>query len=140
MPMRERMRRLRPGPLVVVACTLAVASAVGGVPSGAHGMPAGAAVAPASGGQVNGSIELVPNAIPGQYIVRLQDGDPSLAWLRAGIYAEAFDGEVGHVYDAAIQGFSVAMSEDDARRLAAAPGVAEVSEDGIVHATSTTQT
>src|SRR5262245_11636874 len=111
MPMREGMRRLRPAHLAaVVACALALgSSALVGAPAAAGAaVPAGAAGAgPTSFDTSTGAVEQVPDAIPGRYIVRLQDGDPTLVWLRAAIYAHAFNGDVDQLYSAALQGFSV---------------------------------
>jgi subtilisin family serine protease len=72
-----------------------------------------------------------PNVVPNSYIVALKDD----AQASRGIEAQArslanrFGGEVGFVYDAAINGFSVTMSEAAAKRLAAHPAVEYVEQD-----------
>jgi subtilisin family serine protease len=74
-----------------------------------------------------------PDAIPGSYIVVLKE-----AALARGVPAHAADlarqhgGKVGFVYDAALNGFSVTMSESAARRLAAHPMVSYVEQDATV--------
>lgn len=72
-----------------------------------------------------------PDAVPGSYLVVLTDS----AVASRGVEAQAaalvnrYGGDIGFVYDAAINGFSVTMSEADARRLAAHPAVEYVEQD-----------
>ncbi|WP_405852063.1 S8 family peptidase [Streptomyces sp. NBC_00090] len=73
-----------------------------------------------------------PGAIAGAYIVTLADGTrpadvPGLARTLSGRHG----GSLGHVYTAALNGFSVRLPEAAARRLAAEPGVVRVEADGI---------
>ncbi|RZQ63647.1 PKD domain-containing protein [Amycolatopsis suaedae] len=70
-----------------------------------------------------------PDSVPGLYIVGL-NGQPSLAAsARSAVGAEAtaladrYSGEVRDVYSAALRGFSVHLSEQEARYLAADPAV-----------------
>src|SRR4051812_21300077 len=71
-------------------------------------------------------------AIPGRYIVALKD-TPSLhaEGLPAGArtLAAKYGGTVGHVYQTALRGFSTAMSEAEAKRLATDPDVSYVEQD-----------
>ncbi|MFD9941232.1 S8 family serine peptidase [Nonomuraea sp. NPDC059023] len=70
-------------------------------------------------------------AIPDRYIVILK----STADLRGGVppvarrLAERYGGRVERTYTTAVTGFSAAMSERDARRLAADPAVAHIEQD-----------
>ncbi|MDQ3786226.1 MAG: PKD domain-containing protein [Actinomycetota bacterium] len=82
-------------------------------------------------------------AVEGSYIVALE-GTPSAAVsTRAGVRAQAGDlaerygGKVGHVYSAALRGFSVRMSEERAKRLAADPAVRYVEQNAVAHAVET---
>ncbi|WP_407564136.1 PKD domain-containing protein [Streptomyces sp. 184] len=70
-----------------------------------------------------------PDAIPGHYIVGLH-GATSLApaasstvSTQAESLTDRYGGEVGHVYSAALRGFSAEMGETQAKRLAADPAV-----------------
>lgn len=75
-------------------------------------------------------------AVPGQYIVVLEDGVddvPAVAENLARVHAGVLD----HVYTAAIKGFSVQMTEGMARGLSNHPQVAWVEEDGEVSADTT---
>lgn len=77
-----------------------------------------------------------PGAIAGSYIVTLKD----TATLRSrgvpgttGDLAKRYGGTIGHVYTAALNGFSVKLGEAAAKRLAADPAVARVEADGRAH-------
>ncbi|HEX5541674.1 MAG TPA: S8 family peptidase [Micromonospora sp.] len=106
---------------------------------------------PAAAAPAEGEIRLAnaPNAVAGNYIVVLKDdavgGKVGTARAAAAIPSKAkelagqFGGSVGHVYDAALNGFSVRMSEAAAKRLAAHPHVAYVEQDQVV-ALAATQT
>ncbi|MFF0728404.1 S8 family serine peptidase [Streptomyces sp. NPDC004134] len=81
-----------------------------------------------------------PEALAGRYVVAL-DGQPALgAAASATVRAEAqaltgeHGGTVGRVYSAALRGFALRASQAEAARIAAAPGVASVSEDALAHA------
>ncbi|HEX5587476.1 MAG TPA: S8 family serine peptidase, partial [Acidimicrobiia bacterium] len=102
--------------------------------------PANAQSAHTALSEAGGRVEPAEDPIPGQYIVRLQDGAPEAVGLRSFFLSASHGGELRHVYTDALQGFAVSMSADDARALAAEPGVAEVVEDGEVHATTTQPT
>lgn len=101
----------------------------------------GAGAAQATEGQIlSGGAR---GAVDGSYIVVL-DGVPSTAAsAQAAVSAQATDlageygGEVSHVYSAALRGFSVRMSERQAKRLAADPAVRYVEQNGIARATET---
>jgi subtilisin family serine protease len=89
----------------------------------------GAAPAQAADGTILGAGQ--PNAIPNSYIVVLNDS----AVLSRSVSAQAealtnrFGGEVAATWDAALNGFSVQLSERAARQLAAHPAVAYVEQD-----------
>ncbi len=113
---------------LVVAIALGLAGASIGV-----AWPAGAA-APAPQG--NGSIGRVPDPITGQYVVTLNSGDGAAVPAIADGLAQRHGGQVLDVYEQALHGFAVRMSEADATALAGDPAVASVTEDGLVHATT----
>lgn len=73
------------------------------------------------------------------YVVTLRDSAMTRASAEsaANTLAARHDGTVGHVYSAALRGFSVRMTAADARALAAEPGVAAVERDTIVTADDT---
>ncbi|MFJ8431106.1 S8 family peptidase [Kitasatospora sp. NPDC094019] len=105
----------------------AVLGAVVALSIGAGGaLPASAAV-PEGIVQGEGS----PGAVPGTYVVVLK---PTAARGRsvadgAGALARAYGGTVRRSYDAALSGFSAALTAKQARRLAADPAVAVVSQN-----------
>jgi serine protease len=97
----------------------------------------------------HGRIERAEKPIPGQYIVVLADGVtrgdfgtdallPSVGDV-AGHMGRAYGGNVHQVYDKAIKGFAVAMTEEQAQALARDPRVAYVEEDAVI-TLDTTQT
>jgi Subtilase family/Peptidase inhibitor I9 len=75
-------------------------------------------------------------AVAGQYIVKVKD---SAALRSQGIAARArtlasgYHGKVGQVWDKALLGFAVSMSEAQARKLAADPDVAYVQQQQTYH-------
>jgi hypothetical protein len=76
-----------------------------------------------------------PAAIAGKYIIVLKD---NASIRKEGVAAHArrlsdkYRGKLGHVYQHALHGFSVEMSETDARRLATDPDVAYIEQDQAV--------
>jgi subtilisin family serine protease len=74
------------------------------------------------------------DAIAGQYIVVLKDGamDRSRVDSISSRLAARHSGRIGHVYSAALRGFSISLSETAAKRLAADPDVAYVEQDSLV--------
>ena len=77
--------------------------------------------------------------IPDRYIVRLEPGDPAWVGIRAAVLSSNHNGDVDAVFEHALQGFVARMSEADANALAAEPGVADVVQDGTVHASASPQ-
>src|SRR6185503_13874028 len=78
-----------------------------------------------------GGVKKAEKAIPNQYIVVLEDfvtDVPGAATMLATVHR----GLVGHVYDKALKGFSVRLSEAQAEELALDPYVASVEEDGVM--------
>ncbi|MCA1614570.1 MAG: S8 family peptidase [Acidobacteria bacterium] len=105
-------------------------------------------VAPASKGQgqgQKGGIKRKARAVPGQYIVTLQEwaaqprGENSFAANVAADIASQHRGEVLAVYRHALLGFAIRLPEQAAEALTHDPRVESVEEDGVVTA-STTQT
>lgn len=82
-------------------------------------------------------IERHPDAVPGQYLVRLRDQLGGLVPDSATRLAQQFGGDVFDVYTDAVQGFAIRMSDDAARALAEVPIVEAVEEDAVVNATAT---
>ncbi|MCT2587802.1 S8 family peptidase [Actinophytocola gossypii] len=79
-----------------------------------------------------GSIRLANSdaAVADSYIVVLKDDIRSAAVsARADSLAAEYGAKVGHTYTAALQGFSVSASEDEAKRLAADESVAYVQQN-----------
>ncbi|MFB6670190.1 S8 family peptidase [Streptomyces parvus] len=101
---------------------------------------AGATAAPVPPGGGEGRIVGAdrPDAVEGSYIVTLKDSVarteiPSVARSLSQRHA----GQVRSTYTTALRGFSVKMSEEKAKRLAADPSVARVEADGAAYATGT---
>jgi subtilisin family serine protease len=100
-------------------------------------------VAPASQGQgQKGGIKRKARAVPGQYIVTLQDWvarrggeDPFVNAVAADI-ASQHRGEVLAVYKHALMGFAVRLPEQAAEALTHDPRVESVEEDGVVTASA----
>src|SRR6185369_5482397 len=88
--------------------------------------PAGAAVAGPAAPAIPGAG--TASAIPDRYIVGLKDSAEGVAG-RARELAASHKGKVGSVWESGPRGFSVTMSEADAKRLAADPHVAYVQQE-----------
>ncbi|GLZ30495.1 serine protease [Lentzea sp. NBRC 105346] len=73
------------------------------------------------------------NAIKDNYIVVLKDVSAS----STDSLSAKYDAKITHRYSAALRGFSATMSEQQAKRLAADPSVASVSQDGEVKISDT---
>jgi subtilisin family serine protease len=77
-----------------------------------------------------GEIRVSPGEnIAGSFIVKLKD---NVVTASAQTLGSRFGGQIGHVYDTVFQGFSVKMSDAQARRLAADPSVEYVERDQVV--------
>ncbi|WP_329790079.1 S8 family peptidase [Lentzea sp. DG1S-22] len=77
-----------------------------------------------------GEIRVSPGEnIAGSFIVKLKDDAVTASAQTLG---SRFGGQVGHVYDAVFRGFSIRMSDVQARRLAADPSVEYVERDQVV--------
>jgi subtilisin family serine protease len=76
------------------------------------------------------------NAVPGSYIVTLRGAATDTVGT-ANRLARAHGGEVTHVYRAAIDGFAVRLSDQQADALRTDPAVKGVFQDGVVHAAAT---
>jgi subtilisin family serine protease len=88
----------------------------------------------------NGKLRKQANRIESNYIVVLDDavvgetGRHSIASYIASDMATAYHGKLKHIYQNALNGFSVEMSEADAERLSEDFRVKFVEEDGVVTA------
>ncbi|MFJ6138663.1 S8 family peptidase [Kitasatospora sp. NPDC092286] len=80
-----------------------------------------------------------PNAVPGSYLVVLKEQAGAGGSLRsaAQALARSYGGTVRRTYDAALHGFAADLSARQARRLAADPSVALVSQNRRVRADDT---
>ena len=103
--------------------TLAVSLLVVATATAATATPAAAAPAPAPTGQIK--LAGTATAIPGSYIVVLKD---SAAESRANL-AAGYGGSVRQSFAPALDGFEASLSEAQAKRLAADPGVAYVEQN-----------
>ena len=114
---------------VLTVAVMALGLTVGAGPAGAA---ARTQVTP-GGGQTD-PIERPAEPVPGQYIVMLRGPEPDAeVHEQADSLAGEYDGTVLDTYDAALNGFSVRMSEADAIALSTDPAVASVAQDGLVH-------
>ncbi|WP_338090782.1 S8 family serine peptidase [Planosporangium thailandense] len=120
------MRTSWAGSAALTVAVLAAALAGSGV----------AAAAPADGTVRHAN---AADAVRNSYIVVLKAGDatPGTVVAAAGRLAHAYGGSVRHTYTSSVKGFSVRMSEQAAKRLAADPAVSYVEQDRKVRITGT---
>ncbi|MDQ3403272.1 MAG: S8 family serine peptidase, partial [Actinomycetota bacterium] len=121
-------RRTR-GALAVIAPTIAAATLVA-ITASAEAAPTAVEGVVLAAGQ---------NAIPGQYIVHLSDSavQQSAVDSTARSLAATHGGTIRHTYQHSVRGFSVSMSEDRAKRLAADSRVVSVRQVQRVQALDT---
>ena len=106
---------------------------------------AGAALAaaftagPAAAAPATGTVHAAANPIAGSYVVVLKDGKATPGAVRstARDLAGKHAGSVTYTYTAATRGFAAKMTEAQAKRLAADPRVASVTQDGVVSLAAT---
>ncbi|ONF74369.1 S8 family serine peptidase [Amycolatopsis keratiniphila] len=67
-----------------------------------------------------------PDAVPGRYIVVLKGSAAASSTASATAMTQRYGGQLRHVYDAVVGGYSAAMSAQQATRLAADPAVQSV--------------
>src|SRR6266545_3899861 len=83
-----------------------------------------------------------PGALNGQYLVMLKDNatlrSHGVASVARGLTGR-HNGTLGYTYQRALHGFSVRMSEQQAKELAADPAVSFVEQDHVVHIFDTQQ-
>ena len=103
----------------------------------AAGLTVAGAPSPAAGQEAEGEIRQAADPVPGQYLVKLTGVRAADVPAVADDLADENNGEVIEVYQHALRGFAVEMSEAKARELAADPNVAYVEEDAYVHSTGT---
>ena len=77
------------------------------------------------------------DAVPNQYIVTLHDGVGAPAAVVADDLTEEHGGTLIQVYDHALQGFAVTMTDAEVLELAHDPAVASIQQDSIVETAST---
>ncbi|MFD3729303.1 S8 family peptidase [Streptomyces sp. NPDC058671] len=91
------------------------------------------AVVPGMAAATEGSIlgAGAPNTIKDSYLVVLKDGTTTAQGVeqRKAALTKRYGGKVGHTYTSALKGFSVRMTEKQAKRLAADPAVTYVEQD-----------
>ncbi|MFI8103998.1 S8 family serine peptidase [Streptomyces sp. NPDC086023] len=124
---RNQTRRRRLTVLAVAAATL-----LGGVTA------ASAEAAPPPEGTVANAG--APGTIPGQYIVILNQAKAKSQSPAGRSVVERYSGKIRRTYEAALNGYAAEMTEQQARRLAADPAVAEVVQDAAVKADTTQPT
>lgn len=84
-----------------------------------------------------------PGALPDRYIVTLDGGTSASLAARSQVrttaerLTDSYGGTVRQVYSAALRGFSVRATEEQAEKLAAAPGVKYVEADGTMRVSGT---
>jgi subtilisin family serine protease len=100
------------------------------------GVGSGPAIAASDTTPTAPSIARPADPVPGSYIVTLRGAGTDPASTAARL-ARTHGGQVTHVYHAAIDGFAVRLSEQQADALRSDPTVKGVYQDGIVHATTT---
>ncbi|TJZ43482.1 S8 family peptidase [Streptomyces piniterrae] len=117
-----------------ITAALAAAATLGTL-AGLVPLAASAHAAPAEGTVVGAG---AANAVHGSYIVTLKRGSGLKAASADGrSVISAYGGTVRRTYTAALNGYSAALSADQARRLAADPAVDRVFQDRTVHALGT---
>ncbi|HEX6754605.1 MAG TPA: S8 family serine peptidase, partial [Mycobacteriales bacterium] len=142
-----------PGPATAAAGTPTASpgtpTASPGTPTASPGTPTaspagGTSVPPGVSGPATpaeGTAARKGERIPGRYVVVLRPSAelrlPSQVQTAARELAGRHRGRLGHVYSAALRGFSIGLSDAGARALAKDPRVAYVEPDTLVHATST---
>ncbi|MFF5443981.1 S8 family serine peptidase [Streptomyces sp. NPDC012888] len=78
------------------------------------------------------------DAVPGSYLVVLRESSGARAAAERGAALSArYGGKLGRTFDAALHGFSVQLSERQARRLAADPDVATVAQNRVMRLDAT---
>ncbi|HEU5162126.1 MAG TPA: S8 family serine peptidase [Thermoanaerobaculia bacterium] len=85
----------------------------------------------------NGDLRKSSRAIPGQYIVVLEEGATRDLPAVANEMAAAHGGRLGFLYNRALTGFSIELPQGRAIALAHDPRVAWVEEDGVVELSAT---
>ncbi|AKL70719.1 secreted serine protease [Streptomyces sp. Mg1] len=120
------MRHIRPHlPGIAATAALAVALATGSA------LPASAAE---SNAQAQGTIENAGAAgtVPGSYIITLEDSAARSTTVAGKAVAERYGAKIDRTYSAALNGYSVELSEAQARKLAADPAVKSVVQNSVV--------
>jgi subtilisin family serine protease len=87
-------------------------------------------------GPKDGKLIKAKNKVKDHYIVVLEDRVADVIGA-ANALNRAYGGRVGHLYQKALKGFSVELSEQQAQLLAASPLVKYVEEDSVVQADTT---
>lgn len=117
--------------LATVGATAVVCLALGAVGA----LPATAAPAPAPTGVVENLG--APGSIPGSYIVTLDSGAPAASSKAGKALAAEYGAKIQRTYGAALNGYNVQLSEEQAKRFAADPAVASVVQNRTFKVTGT---
>lgn len=82
-------------------------------------------------------VKRTKDPIAGEYVVTVRPDAPGNPRALSRLIAKEFGGEVFYVYENALQGFAVRMSDADAQRLARSPFVEVVAENGVAQLEAT---
>ncbi|MFF3400601.1 S8 family serine peptidase [Streptomyces sp. NPDC002659] len=126
--MRNSRRRLATGGVIAAAAlSLGVASALTAT--------AANAAEPAPVGVIQNAG--APGVIAGSYIVTLDESAPDAGSKAGKALAAEYGAKIRKTYDAALNGYSVQLSEAQAKKFAADPAVASVVQNRVFKATGT---
>ncbi|MGW4646820.1 S8 family peptidase [Kitasatospora sp. NPDC004289] len=123
------IRHPRRGMLAATAATVAALALGLGV-----ALPAQAEAPGPEGAVLNAD---APDALPGSYLVVLNEGFASAGSAQGRALVERYGARVTSTYTAALNGFAVRLDEAGAKRLAADPAVAAVSRNRTFHVDAT---
>ncbi|WP_263166014.1 S8 family peptidase [Streptomyces sp. SCSIO ZS0520] len=129
-----RRRVARPAALGATGGTVAALAAAALTLGLVSALPASAS-APAGEGRIQYAD--APNAVAGSYLVTLKDGAAKARSERGKAVAEAYGAKIRRTYGKVLNGYSIALSEAKAKKLAADPAVASVVQNRTFHADAT---
>ena len=81
-------------------------------------------------------IKTVREAVPGSYIVLLDEGTTAVGAVAQRL-ERTYNGDLGYIYSHALKGFSISLKRADALALSADPRVALVEQEAVVRAVAT---
>ncbi|HYR08039.1 MAG TPA: S8 family serine peptidase [Longimicrobium sp.] len=130
--MRQPHRSLRLIPLLLAGAALAACDQrAPDLPTGARAELGEAGVAPL--------LAAGPSAIPGRYVVVMQDGQAGTADATAREVVASHGGKVHHTYGASLNGFAATLAPAAVEALRRNPNVQYVAEDAMAFPDQTTQ-